>query len=34
MCGWENGAPVKYYNSAIITFFPKDVCNIDEKTGG
>jgi hypothetical protein len=33
ICGWENGAPVKYYNSAIITVFPKDVCDIDDKTG-
>jgi len=34
ICGWENGAPVKYYNSSIITVFPKDICDIDGKTGG
>ena len=34
ICGWENGLPVKSYNSAIITIFPKDVCDIDGKTGG
>jgi hypothetical protein len=33
ICGWENGKPVKSYNSAIITVFPKDVCDIDGKTG-
>ncbi len=33
ICGWENGEPVKYYNSEIITIFPKDFCNIDGKTG-
>ena len=33
ICGWENGVPVKYYNSAIMTVFTKDVCNIDGKTG-
>lgn len=34
ICGWENGTPVKYYYSSIITVFPKDVCDIDGKTGG
>ena len=34
ICGWENGQPVKSYNSDIITIFPKDVCDIDGKTGG
>ena len=34
ICGWENGAPVKYFNSAIITVFPKNLCDIDGKTGG
>ena len=34
ICGWENGAPVKYYNSAIIIFIPKDIFDTDEKTGG
>lgn len=33
ICGWENGAPVKYYNSGIMTVLPKDVCDIDGKTG-
>ena len=33
ICGWENGVPVKFYNSDIITIFPKDICNIDGKTG-
>lgn len=34
ICGWENGVPVKSYNSAIIAVLPKDVCDIDGKTGG
>ena len=34
ICGWENGTPVKYYNSEIITVFSKDIYNIDGKTGG
>ena len=34
ICGWENGVPVKSFNSAIIEVFPKDVCDIDGKTGG
>jgi hypothetical protein len=33
VCGWENGQPVKSYNSEIITVFPKDICDIDGKTG-
>ncbi len=33
VCGWENGQPVKSYNSDIITVFPKDICDIDGKTG-
>ncbi len=33
ICGWENGQPVKSYNSEIITVFPKDICDIDGKTG-
>jgi hypothetical protein len=33
ICGWENGPPVKSYNSDIITVFPKDVFDIDGKTG-
>jgi hypothetical protein len=33
LCGWENGLPVKFYNSEIIEVFPKEVCNIDGKTG-
>lgn len=33
VCGWENGQPVKSYNSEIITIFPKDICDIDGKTG-
>jgi hypothetical protein len=32
-CGWENGTPAKYYNSSIFTIFPKDICDIDGKTG-
>ena len=34
ICGWENGAPVKSFNSTMITVFPKDICDIDGKTGG
>ena len=33
VCGWEKGPPVKSYNSDIITVFPKDICDIDGKTG-
>jgi len=33
ICGWENGQPVKSYNSDIMTVLPKDVCDIDGKTG-
>jgi hypothetical protein len=33
ICGWENGNPVKYYNTQIITIFPKEIYNIDGKTG-
>jgi hypothetical protein len=33
VCGWENGAPVKSYNTSLISIFPKDVCDIDGKTG-
>jgi len=33
VCGWENGTPVKSYNSNIITVFPKDGCDIDGKNG-
>lgn len=33
ICGWQNGTPVKSYNSDIITIFPKDVCDIDGKSG-
>ena len=31
ICGWENGLPVKYYYSAIITVFPKYISDIDGK---
>ena len=34
ICGWKNRILVKSFNSAIITVFPKDVCDIDGKTGG
>ena len=33
LCGWENGQPVKFYNSEIIEVFSKEICNIDGKTG-
>ena len=33
ICGWQNGAPVKFYHSAIITVFPKQKCDIDGKNG-
>jgi len=33
VCGWENGAPVKSYNTSLMSIFPKDVCDIDGKTG-
>ena len=33
VCGWENGPPVKSYNTSLISIFPKDVCDIDGKTG-
>jgi hypothetical protein len=33
ICGWENGAPVKYYNTELIKIFPKDLLNIDGKIG-
>lgn len=29
----ENGEPVKFYNSEVFKIFPKDLCNIDGKTG-
>ena len=29
ICGWENGTPVKFYNSEIITVFPKNICDIE-----
>jgi hypothetical protein len=32
VCGWENGAPVKSYNTGIMSIFSKDVCDIDGKT--
>ncbi len=31
--GWENGIPVKSYNSELMSIFSKEVCNIDGKTG-
>ena len=33
VCGWENGAPVKSYNTDLMSIFPKDVCDIDGKNG-
>jgi hypothetical protein len=33
ICGWENGIPVKYYNTEIIKIFNKEILNIDGKTG-
>jgi hypothetical protein len=33
LCGWEKGQPVKFYNSEIVEVFPKEICNIDGKTG-
>jgi hypothetical protein len=33
ICGWENGAPVKYYNTKIINIFPKNIKNVDGKNG-
>jgi hypothetical protein len=33
ICGWENGIPVKSYNSDIISVFPKYLCDIDSKNG-
>jgi hypothetical protein len=33
ICGWENGEPVKYYNSEVLKIFPRDLCNIEGKTG-
>ena len=31
ICGWENGTPVKYFYSAIMTVFPIKLCDIDGK---
>lgn len=33
VCGWENGQPVKSYNTSLMLIFPKDMCDIDGKTG-
>jgi hypothetical protein len=33
ICGWENGIPVKFYNTEIIKIFGKGILNIDGKTG-
>jgi len=33
VCGWENGTPVKSYNTSPMSIFPKDVCDIDGKNG-
>ena len=31
--GWENGAPVKSYNTSLISILTKDVFDIDGKAG-
>ena len=33
ICGWENGTPVKYYNTKIINIFSRNKLNIEGKTG-
>jgi len=33
ICGWENGTPVKYFNSSIFNIFNKNIFDIDGKNG-